>query len=361
MSYDYYTLLWYEKVDKPTPNLLAMDEFFYYQEHNNYGGGIFAWDTENSGLKVWRDPFWCRSMSFANENGSCAVEIRDEHGGIIDLELEKRMWDWLADQEGLICHNFFYDGSVLARATKKLVKPHMDTMGMVGYLGCDGHPGQGFGLKFAAEHLLGWPKYDRPLTDHLFEKLKTKDKGMMCHADWDILGYYGQLDAVATWEVYKRCKAAMEYDTIWGPVMWDMLTTDFITHIMLHIESYRAGVIIDVEAIGLYGTTLDQSINEARAAFYLNDKIRSVIENEWQDHHRAQWEAEEPTKRVTNSGALHGQYVNSLARWKKRGETLIVDNPFSIDSDQHIKFLFSKLFEVEIRGAKAYVYRKCGD
>ena len=64
---DYYSLLWSEKVDKPEPNLLSMSEFFYHQEHNNYGGGIFAWDTETSGLKVWKDPFWVRSMSFAND------------------------------------------------------------------------------------------------------------------------------------------------------------------------------------------------------------------------------------------------------------------------------------------------------
>jgi hypothetical protein len=180
----------------------------------------------------------------------------------------------------------------------------------------------------------------------------------MAKADWDVLGRYGQLDAVATWEGFKIFKLATDANTEWGPVLWDCMRTDFITHICLHIESYKRGVRIDIDKMYEYGKKIEEKKDAAYKAIFSDHRIAEVIVNEWIPKLEAEHLAAMPQQRVTKSGAINKTDVRSMEKWLEKQETLLEDNPINLNSDLQMKWLFSKLFDVEIRGDKCYVYEK---
>jgi len=351
-----YKLLWCEYVDPPLTNLINVDEFFENEIYEKFEYTAFAYDFETSGLDLKAECFWVRCVSFHNDNYSCSVQIRDEEGGQISAKHEEWLFEWLTYQEGTIAHNSTYECGVMMRATGKFVKPLADTFILAKALSNEGFLGQRWSLDFLAEHILDWLVYSKELDAHLKEKgLK---KGDMCHADWEVLGWYNQLDSAATWEIYKICQIVIKdhWDT-WGQYFMQTHQEDHMSLLELQVAAYDEGLTIDTEALESYNRGLVEDIRDRKTDFFTHPKIAEVMQI-WHKKILSDYTELEPKERRNNNGELHGQYINSYKRWFDMKEQFIEDNEFSLDSPAQLRWLAYQIFDVYVQGDIAILKEK---
>lgn len=351
-----YKILWKEYVDPPEKNLIGVDEFFEEEIYKWFAYNPFAYDFETSGLDLKAECFWVRCVSFHHDGYSCSVQIRYDDGQQICPEAETMLFEWLSQQKYTIAHNASFECGVMKRATSKFVKPLADTYVLAKALSNEGFLGQQWSLDFLSEHILDWPVYSKDLDAHLKEKgLK---KGEMCHADWEVLGWYNQLDAAATWEIYKRCHAAIKdhWDT-WGQYFMQTHQEDHMSLLELQIAAYDEGLTIDTEALESYDRRLQEEISARKADFFNHPKITEAMKI-WNDKILSDYRELEPKKRYKKNGELHGQYLRSHKRWVDMKEQFIEDNEFNLDSPKQLQWLAHEVFDIEIQGEVAYLKEK---
>jgi DNA polymerase I-like protein with 3'-5' exonuclease and polymerase domains len=347
-----YKILWSGYVEPPEINLMNVDEFFTNSIHLLFLQSPTAYDFEASGLDLMADCFWVRSVSFHNDSYSCSVQVRDEEGEQISPKYEKMLFEWIANQKELIAQNATYECGVMMRATGKFVKPLADTYILAKALSNEGFVGQGWSLDYLSEHLLEWPVYSKELDKHLKEKGLKKSE--MCHADWEVLGKYNQLDSAATWEIYKRCKEAISdhWDT-WGKFFMTTHQEDHMALLELQVSAYREGLTIDVKALRSYSETLEREAKERYEAFESHPKIAAALEL-WNNKILSDYLQLEPKKKYKQNGDIAVNYT----KWENKKDQFLEDNKFNINSPQQLQWICHQLFDVYVQGDVAILEEK---
>jgi len=380
---DYYKLLY--PIDAPTPkkNLISISddsfEYILFTLNNN----MFAFDFETSSLQVWKDPFWVRSVSFHNENVSVSIEIRDSEGGLIDGKREKYLYSWLVKQPKMIAHNFYFEASVLYRATKKIPHIFTCTRAIFMSLANEGNLHQSWSLDQACCRLLEGEEWDWSLTDgkpeyvYRFHEYLTKNglkKDTMCKADFQELGWYNQLDSAATWYLYKLFRQVVaEYQDSWGQFFWQYMAEDVQTLIRNEVEAYGEGLTLNLKEyredetdnsddLRDYGKQLEREIAINRAEFFKHPKVAKAV-----DAYRNKMVSEHLTKKpdmIYNKDGItpNGQRVKSIKTWEKRLKELENNDEFNLNSADQLRWLFCEIFDVVEIGNGYEVYEKgCKD
>ena len=346
-------LMYKEFVPMPEKHLINVDDFFREGYHDIINNKPVAFDFETSGLDIMADVFWARSVSFHNDEVSMAVQIRYENGDQIDPKAEKRLFEFLGTQTGLIAHNATYDCGVLMRATKKFVRPLCDTLVAFKDLSNEGFVGQMWSLDYIVENILDWPVYSKELDIHL--KSKKLNKATMCHADWGFLGRYNQLDSAATWNVYKRCIEIVDnHKESWGKFFWTRHNEDILNLLKLQIIAYKNGLNIETKKLSSYSEILDKEIADKKAAFFDHPKIKKAMVL-WEDMVLKNYEDSKPVPKYKANGELHGGYLRSLRLWEDRKEQFFKDNEFNLDSPKQLQWLITTIFDVQRIGETAIV------
>lgn len=177
----------------------------------------------------------------------------------------------------------------------------------------------------------------------------------MCHAPWEILGGYNQLDSAATWELYKLFKDVVnEYEETWGSHYWPYIEQDYMTHLLLQIESYGRGLYLNLENLKKYKGVLEREINEYRNRFMAEPRVAKYI----QEYNKEQ------AKYIVNK---HKQYTKNgkvNQNWQKfedKKQAKIDEVQFNVDSTNQIRWLVSKVFDITRHGNVYKVYHKEGD
>jgi len=344
-----FKILWQAKAPQPKPNLISIKDLYNDVYLEILDGEPFGFDFETNSLDTHADLFWIRSVAFTNDKLSFSVEIRDFEGQQIDAELEVKLFQWLGTQQGnMVSHNSSYECACLYRAIGIFVKPLADTYVLFKYLSNEGFLGQNWGLDYLCTEVLSWDRYSEVLDNHLKER--GLSKGEMCHADWEVLGWYNQLDTVATWEAYKRFKEVVEqYQDTWGKYFWQIHNEDVMNLLELQMEALYNGLKVDKTRLKVYSDTLDVEIDAALDNFFADTRVSAAMKL-WDIKVLEAYQEAKPKERFIASGAYHGQYLNSLNRWEGRREDFIRENAFNIGSTHHLKWLTSTIFDVQIRG-----------
>jgi len=346
----YYKLLWAVRPPHPVKNLLRLDQESFDLITNILAGQEFAFDFEASGLDIWGEVFWVRSISYHNDDFSCSLEIRDPDGGLINHELEKAMFIWLSEQTGLVAHNYYYEGSVLYRATGKLTQAKCCTRKTYMDLANEGYDNQCWTLDEGMARLINWPANTTFLNKWLKDNNLTK--GDMCQAPFDILGWYNQLDSAATWEMYKLfCQCIKDHEDTWGSYYWDYIAEDFMALLMLQIEAYGEGLTLDLPNLEMYRDKITKEMDIALAAFIAEPRVAKYIK----EYEEAQQGL------LVNKNDKHTKKGDINKNWQKFEDTLadkMEAVEFNVDSPPQIKWLLTKVFDITKQGKTYKVYTK---
>ncbi len=193
-----------------------------------------------------------------------------------------------------------------------------------------------------------------------YEHLKSKKltAGTMCHADWEEIGWYNQLDSAATWEIYKRFKDVVKsYSDTWGQFFWGYHREDTCNLIELEVEALGHGLILDLDNLASYSNLLDKEIEEAYTAFMNDERIKKGLDLFQQNMIQQHLEVK-PRLKVNKDGSYNKTSVKSLDNWEIRLKELKENLEFNINSTDQIKWLFCNVFEVLQCGKKFEVYTK---
>ena len=176
----------------------------------------------------------------------------------------------------------------------------------------------------------------------------------MCHADWEVLGKYNQLDSAATWEIYKRCKEAISdhWDT-WGKFFMTTHQEDHMTLLELQVSAYREGLTIDVEALRSYSETLEREATDRYKAFTDHPKIAAALEL-WNNKILSDYIELEPKKKYKKNGDIAANYT----KWENKKDQFLEDNKFNINSPQQLQWICHQLFDVYVQGDVAILEEK---
>ena len=352
MADKYYKLLWQIKPAMPKPNLLKLSPEVLDDLKSKLSGQEFAFDFEASGLDIWGEVFWIRSVSFHNDEVSCSVEIRGPEGELINHEVEKELYEWFTEQTGLVAHNYYYEGSVLYRATGQIIPAKCCTRKTFMDLANEGYEGQSWALDEGIRRLLQWPPNNTELNAWLKERKLTKAK--MHLAPFDILGYYNQLDSAATWELYKLfCQCIEDYHDTWGQYYWEHIEHDYMALLMLQIESYKEGLTIDLDALKSYQKKVTKERDEFFKAFVKHPKVAKYIRG----YEKAQRnQIVNKNKQYTKDGRINKNWQ----KFEDKKEELMESIKFNVDSADQIRWLISKVFDVRQQGKIYKIYEKEG-
>lgn len=346
---EYYKLLWQVNPEMPKPNLLRISKDTL-NSLQKVDGTKFAFDFECSGLDIHAPVYWVRSVSVHNDEYSASIELRELDGDVIDIDLERELFGFLARQSGLIAHNYFFEGSVLYRATGTLVPAHCDTRKLFMDLANEGYDGQSWALDEGITRLLKWPLNDIELNRWL--KSKKLTKADMCQAPFDILGRYNQLDAAATWEMYKLFSECItDYHDTWGQYYWDYHHQDFMTLCLLQIEAYKTGLHLDLANLKQYCELVTSEMEQALQTLRDDPRV-SVFVEEFEDYQKAQ--VVNKHEKYTKTGTINKNWL----RFEKSKDDKLNDITFNFNSSDQIKWLITKIFDVKQSGKVYKVYEK---
>lgn len=256
----------------------------------------------------------------------------------------------------MIAHNYAFDGSCLYRELGYAKQPFACTFGLFAQLANDSKEIK-WGLKYAMENVLGWEETNTALLDEWLAKHHNKDKSMMSHAPFYILGPYNALDAGATWQLYIYFRSIMAHFD-WGPALWSYHQQDHCLEIALLIEQQHKGWYMDVEKMQAYHDSLEERIKAAERAFLIHPKIEPLVD-EYNEQILAEYRAKEP-RHKTKKGAVSKNWI----KWDAKYMSILRANHFNIGSPKQLTWLlYEKLgFPVLVKtdtdapsvGKKAY-------
>ena len=339
----------------PKPKLISVTDFFNDGWHTIINNNPVAFDFETSGLDIKAEIFWARCVSFHNDDVSVSVQIRNSDGSLIDLEAEKRLFSWLSEQHNcLIAHNYLMDGGVIKKATGSSVEPKDDTYVLYRYMATEHYDTQTWGLDSIVQDVFDHPPYWEELYSHLKDNKLTLSQ--MCHADWNILGWYNQLDSFYTWEFWKVAQQVIK-EVPEFCYLNSILQEDQKNMLMLQLDAYDIGLSVDKENLLKYSEELLSEIDQRFTDFISHPKIKEQMEL-WNKLVEQKYYESKPIEKTTKSGKPHMGYINQLNRWENSKEAFLDENKFNIDSPDHLRWLAHQVFDIRIEDKKAAVYEK---
>ena len=249
--------------DLPQPNLLRVGQLSK-DVLNTLDGQDFAYDFETYGLKFMDPEFFVRSVSFHNDEVSCAIELSDPEGNYYPGA--RLLFQWLVKQPGLIAHNAGFEAGVLYAMTDHYV-PHQCTYALMAHVANEGSPGQRWGLKQLGEEVLGWEDWSTGIP-------KSEQ---MAKLPFEQLGWYNQVDSAATWCLYKGIKDAVKGHD-WEQIFWTYFDEDLATQLELQFEAYRDGLVIDVEYTKWYLSRSEEELHQAEQKILTHPDIKPYVD-----------------------------------------------------------------------------------
>ena len=277
--------------------------------------------------------FWVRSVSFVNDDVSCAIELADAEGNY--YKYSAQVFEFIAGQRGLIAHNAQFEMGVTYAMTDQRIVPHVCTLAMSRYLANEGSPNQAWGLKDLASELLGehYKGYDSVLP-------KSRE---MAKADWDVLGYYNQIDSHCTWYLYKMMAEVLDSHD-WGTYFWQFLEQDFRTWLDLHFQSYINGLYVDVLYTESLLLEMEEEIEQRKLDIFNHEDIKPFVEEFNNKVVQAQQEKVDSKPKMTSKGDIS-------KNWEKAATKLeLIKNSqhFNLDSPSQLSWLLYNKLECPV-------------
>ena len=273
--------------------------------------------------------FWVRSVSFVNDEVSCAIELSDSEGNY--FKYSSHVFEFIARQSGLIAHNALFEMGVTYAMTDHRITPHVCTLAMARYLANEGSPNQAWGLKDLASELLGehYKGYDSALP-------KSRE---MAKADWEVLGYYNQVDSHCTWHLYKMMSDVVNSYN-WGTYFWQFLEEDFSTWIDLHFQSYINGLYVDVSYTENLLVEMEDEIEQRKQDIFEHEDIKPFVDEFNLKVIQVQQEKLDSKPPTTSKGEVNKNWEKAALKL----EMVRNQQHFNLDSPQQLSWLlYSKL------------------
>jgi DNA polymerase I-like protein with 3'-5' exonuclease and polymerase domains len=240
------------------------------------------------------------------------------------------LWAFLLKRK-VVAHNFWFEGAIIYRFAGALPEQFSCTRLLFKMLASEGWLGQSWGLKEAMVDILNWPVNTTFLNEWLKQNKKTA--AQMSDAPWHILGWYNQLDAAATYELWQCFTDTLESGNFaWKDYFVDYIQEAYSEYRQL-LTSNHVGIPIDQEALLNYKTQIERNIVELSTKFLTDVSIVEYITKFNKNVVEQLLEKEPPS--TTASGKPSTRH----AVWKAKLEVLMNTNHFNLDSPKHLQWL----------------------
>lgn len=329
-------------------------------------------DFETRGNDFSLDTFTIRAIGLAWDTGSCYFDWGN-FGGMND-ENVLQLTAVLESHKGLIAHNVGFDGGVYRTQLNNHPSWHMCTYSAYAMLANEGYAGRYWSLKSAMTELLLWENTNTDLLDNwlidnghgrrYIEKktgrhVSSPDKAEMWRAPTEILGQYCVLDAEATYLLYTQVlRPALDR----FPALDKFLQTEWMNHIILHIDQKIDGILMDRDGLLARREELNRETESLTWQFINHDETRDYINN-WENNTRQELYEKQPPEYV-KSGAVSKNWIKWNDRYKKALAGDLAEYNFNTQSGQQMRGLLYDYmgFPVRVRseggepsvGAKAF-------
>lgn len=254
--------------------------------------------------------------------------------------LEQEFFEWLSTQH-LIAHHAFFDIAVLERLTGGRIEDFSCTKLLYKLLASEGFFGQEWGLKSAMQDLLRWSVNTDDLNAWL--KANKKKKSEMSDAPFDILGRYNQLDAAATWELYKLFRETIEANQEgWAAYIVDYLREAYSEYRQI-LDVNHTGIPVDMEWLTQYTAKTEAAAKRLLDEFLSQSQVAPHIQvfNETQVKDLLSAEPAPLTKT--------GKPAANHLKWQAKVQEAKVTQHFNVSSNDHLSWLFYERVHMPVK------------
>lgn len=314
---------------------------------------ILALDFETKGGDVSLPSIQIIGVGLSWDTGSCYIDW-----GSSPEIVQEEILHLIYTHTGLIAHNVYFDGGVLAQVYKHHANWHACTYALLAKLHNES-PESRWGLKDAQVNILGWADSNEHELDEwlcvqghyrgnrrvdesaealrkLYEEGKLKpEKGEMWRAPFDILGKYCCLDAEACYLLYTKILKPVSSKF---PALEQWFQQDFMHLIKQLIDQKIHGMLVDRDSLQLYGEDLRSDIVSLSNQFMADPQIKQAT-SELEEEMRAEVYTKHPPQ-YTKSGATNKNYEKWLAKCELIDSGGVPEYNFNIQSGDQLRKLF---------------------